>query len=73
MPSRNCMNLIDWWNIRRNAKLERKLRQENQVDFEKPADMQYPPPSAYEVNQLNSELEPYHAVSGIVKENNHGK
>lgn len=66
------MSLIHWWNNRRNAKLETKLRQENQVDLDKPADMLYPPPSAFEVNQIRDELEPYHALGRIKKENNNG-
>lgn len=49
------MNLIKWWNTRRNAKLDKELRQGIPVDLKTPADMIYPPPSAYAVKQINEE------------------
>jgi hypothetical protein len=61
------MSLIHWWNSRRNAKLEHKLTAPQKVDLSKPADITYPPPSAYEVIQLNNELEPYHAIGRVYK------
>jgi len=51
-----------------NAKYERELTTPNKVDLSQPADMIYPPPSAFEVNQINSELEPYHALGRVIKE-----
>lgn len=38
-----------------NDRMEKKLRTERKVDLAKPADMMYPPPSAYEVKQINEE------------------
>jgi hypothetical protein len=61
------MSLIHWWNSRRNAKLEQELTMERRVSVETPADMIYPPPSAYEVKQINDELEPYHALGKVNK------
>ena len=50
------MSLIHWWNSRRNAKLEQELTREQKVNLDLPADMQYPPPSAYEIKQITKEL-----------------
>ena len=50
------MSLIHWWNARRNAKLEQALTKPQNVDLTKPADMTYPPPSAYEIQQITKEL-----------------
>jgi hypothetical protein len=49
------MSLIHWWNSRRNAKLEQELTREQKVNLDFPADFKYPPPSAYEVKQINEE------------------
>lgn len=50
-----------------NAKYEQELKTPQDVDMSKPADMIYPPPSAYEIKQINEEygLDKFSCIQSI--------
>lgn len=60
--------LFDKLKAWQNKRLEEKLTTPRKVDTENKEDYYYPPPSAYEVKQINEELgKHYHAVSKAPK------